>query len=73
MPLSRFVNPIISFWFISVIIFPYLPAGAQTLEEMAVLSLFYDEKDLVVTPTRYAKPISQVAFRSVALVGIVGI
>jgi vitamin B12 transporter len=28
---------------------------------MIVLSLFYEEKDLVVTPTRYPKPISQVA------------
>jgi vitamin B12 transporter len=61
MPLSRFITPIISFWFISVIIFPCLPAGAQTVGEMRVLTLFYEEKDLVVTPTRNTKPISQVA------------
>jgi vitamin B12 transporter len=61
MPLSRFITPIISFYVISVIIFPCLPAGAQTLGEMRVLTLFYEEKDLVVTPTRNTKPISQVA------------
>jgi vitamin B12 transporter len=34
---------------------------AQSKEEMDVLRLFYNEKDLVVSPTRYPKPISQVA------------
>ncbi len=61
MPLYRLITPIVSFCILSVIIFLCLPTGAQTQEEMRVLSLFYEEKDLVVTPTRYAKPISQVA------------
>jgi vitamin B12 transporter len=37
-------------------------AFAQSQEEMDILRLFYKEKDLlVVSPTRYPKPISQVA------------
>ncbi len=36
-------------------------AFAQSEEEMQILRLFYNEKDLVVSPTRYPKPISQVA------------
>lgn len=36
-------------------------AGAQSPEEMRMLELFYEKKDLVITPTRYPKPISQVA------------
>ncbi len=36
-------------------------AYAQSGEEMEMLRLFYKEKDLVVSPTRYEKPISQVA------------
>lgn len=42
---------------------PYLDArvSAQTEEEMNILQMIYKEKDLVVTPTRSAKPISQVA------------
>ena len=36
-------------------------AAAQSEEEMMVLCLFYKEKDLVVSPTRHPKPISQVA------------
>ncbi|MBN1830677.1 MAG: TonB-dependent receptor [Deltaproteobacteria bacterium] len=61
MSLYRLITPILSFCFLSVIIFSCLPMGAQTQDEMIVLSLFYEEKDLVVTPTRYPKPISQVA------------
>lgn len=61
MSVFRLITPILSFCFFSVIIFSCLSAGAQTQEEMMVLSLFYEEKDLVVTPTRYPKPISQVA------------
>ena len=57
----RLITPILSFCFLSVIIFSCLSTGAQTEEEMRILSLFYEEKDLVVTPTRYPKPISQVA------------
>jgi vitamin B12 transporter len=36
-------------------------ARAQTDEEMEVLQLFYHENDLVVTPTRTAKSITQIA------------
>jgi vitamin B12 transporter len=36
-------------------------AAAQSEVEMAVLRMFYREKDLVVSPTRHPKPISQVA------------
>jgi vitamin B12 transporter len=36
-------------------------AYAQSVEEMEILRLFYKEKDLVVSATRYEKPISQVA------------
>jgi vitamin B12 transporter len=52
---------ILGFCIILFIIVPCSPATAQTQEEMTVLALFYEEKDLVVTPTRYPKPISQVA------------
>lgn len=38
-----------------------VPAHARPGEEMEVLQLFYHENDLVVTPTRTAKSISQVA------------
>jgi vitamin B12 transporter len=34
---------------------------AQSPEEMRMLELFYEEKDLVISPTRYPKPIHQVA------------
>ncbi len=36
-------------------------AAAQSEAEMQVLRMFYREKDLVVSPTRHPKPISQVA------------
>ncbi|HUT70342.1 MAG TPA: TonB-dependent receptor [Desulfatiglandales bacterium] len=36
-------------------------AAAQSEYEMQVLRMFYREKDLVVSPTRHPKPISQVA------------
>jgi vitamin B12 transporter len=36
-------------------------AAAQSDYEMQVLRMFYREKDLVVSPTRHPKPISQVA------------
>jgi vitamin B12 transporter len=36
-------------------------ASAQSEEEMNILRMIYREKDLVVTPTRSAKPMSQVA------------
>ena len=38
-----------------------LPAFAQTEREMTTLKMFYDEDDIVVTPTRYPKSISRVA------------
>src|SRR4030043_1906305 len=37
------------------------PAYAQIEEEMKILRMFYKEEELVVTPTRNLKPISQVA------------
>jgi len=37
------------------------PSLAATNEEMKILLLFYKEEDLVVTPTRQPKPLSQVA------------
>lgn len=36
-------------------------ASAQSEEEMQILRMFYKEEELVVTPTRTLKPISQVA------------
>jgi vitamin B12 transporter len=36
-------------------------SGAQYEEEMKILRMFYEEKDLVVSPTRHPKRISQVA------------
>lgn len=36
-------------------------ASAQSAEEMDILQMIYRDKDLVVTPTRSAKPVSQVA------------
>ena len=45
-----------------LIIFSFChPAYAQIEEEMKILRMFYKEEELVVTPTRYPKPISQVA------------
>jgi len=37
------------------------PAYGQPEEEMKILRMYYKEEELVVTPTRYLKPISQVA------------
>ncbi len=37
------------------------PAFTQTEEEMQVLRMYYREEELVITPTRIPKPISQVA------------
>ena len=50
----------IFFFFLASVCF-CLSAFAQSEEEMQILRLFYKEKDLVVSPTRYPKPISQVA------------
>ena len=44
--------------FISLLCFP---AYAQDKEELQILQMFYKEEELVVTPTRYPKPIFQVA------------
>jgi vitamin B12 transporter len=57
----RPISLILGFCIILFIIVPCSPATAQTQEEMTVLALFYEEKDLVVTPTRHPKPVSQVA------------
>ncbi len=40
---------------------PAVAIDGLSEEELTTLSMFYDEKDLVVTPTRAPKPISQVA------------
>ncbi len=61
MVLYRRIPLILQFCIILFIIVLCSPATAQTPEEMTVLALFYEEKDLVVTPTRYPKPVSQVA------------
>jgi len=50
----------IFFFFLASVCF-CLSAFAQSEEEMQILRLFYKEKDLVVSPTRYPKPISQTA------------
>lgn len=39
----------------------FLTAFAQSEREMTTLKMFYDEDDIVVTPTRYPKSISRVA------------
>jgi vitamin B12 transporter len=39
----------------------HAPAYAQSDEEMNILRMFYDDKDLVETATRSPKPVSQVA------------
>jgi vitamin B12 transporter len=49
------------FYVIFTIAYPCHYAAAQTQEEMKILYMFYKEKELVVTPTRNPKPISQVA------------
>lgn len=36
-------------------------AFAQSEEEMKILKMYYREDELVVTPTRHPKPLSQVA------------
>nr|HID59969.1 TonB-dependent receptor [Desulfobacterales bacterium] len=38
-----------------------LNVAAQSDEEMKILRMFYKDEELVVTPTRHSKPISQVA------------
>lgn len=51
-------------FFLVLLVFLFLPCPgirAQSPEEMMMLSMFYEEKDLVITPTRYPKPIFQVA------------
>lgn len=49
------------FFFILSIVYQYQTASAQSEEEMKLLLMFYEEKDLVVSPTRYPKSITQVA------------
>lgn len=51
-------------FFLTLMAFLFFPGpnvNAQSSEEMMMLSMFYEEKDLVITPTRYPKPINQVA------------
>ena len=47
--------------FILTIVYVCHTCSAQSEEEMKILCMFYKEKDLVVSPTRNPKPISQVA------------
>jgi vitamin B12 transporter len=59
---NSFLKRGIYYIYLSLIIFCFCHlAYAQTEEEMKILQMFYKEKELVVTPTRYPKPISQVA------------
>jgi vitamin B12 transporter len=59
---NSFLKRGIYYIYLSLIIFCFCHlAYAQTEEEMKILQMFYKEKELVVTPTRYLKPISQVA------------
>ncbi|MDY6973415.1 MAG: TonB-dependent receptor [Thermodesulfobacteriota bacterium] len=43
------------------VVFRCLTSWAQSGEEMQVLRMFYNDEDLVISPTRHPKPISQVA------------
>lgn len=52
---------IIAFLLISTIIYFSSTCFGQSEEEMRTLRLFYNENELVVSPTRHPKPISQVA------------
>lgn len=57
-----FFKKISLFFFFFLITFFYsYSAFAQPEEEMKMLRLFYKEEELVVTPTRNPKPVSQVA------------
>ncbi|MBN1907484.1 MAG: TonB-dependent receptor [Deltaproteobacteria bacterium] len=49
------------FLFISIILSISIACFGQSEEEMQMLRLFYNEKDLVITATRNPKPITQVA------------
>jgi len=49
---------LVSFLYLSLLCFT---ARAQSEEEMKVLRMFYKEEELVISPTRHPKPISQVA------------
>ena len=49
------------FSFVLTMVYLCHTGAAQSEEEMKILRMFYKEKDLVVSPTRHPKPISQVA------------
>jgi vitamin B12 transporter len=57
----RFRKATICAWLFAATICIASSASAQSEEEMNILRMLYREKDLVVTPTRSAKPMSQVA------------
>ncbi|BBA69944.1 TonB-dependent receptor plug domain-containing protein [Geobacter sulfurreducens] len=60
----RNIIPVIGLIGLSVLLAPTGFRGyawAQADEEMRVLEMFYEDKELVVTPTRDPKPVSQVA------------
>ena len=52
---------ILVFFYILKALFLSRTCTAQSLEEMEILRMFYKDKDLVVSPTRHPKHISQVA------------
>jgi vitamin B12 transporter len=58
---SFFIRGPYYLYLLLIIFYCYHPAYAQTEEEMEILQMYYKEEELVVTPTRYPKPISQVA------------
>ncbi len=61
MPGYFFKHALFFLLFFTAFVFLSQNAAAQSEEEMKVLLMFYREKDLVVSPTRHPKHISQVA------------
>ncbi len=51
---------IILLFILNILLIP-LAASAQSEEEMKILRMYYNEEELVITPTRTLKPLSQVA------------
>jgi vitamin B12 transporter len=59
---SHFLKKLtLTLFFILFVTSSYQPAFGDSEADMQILLMFYDEKDLVVSPTRHPKPISQVA------------
>jgi vitamin B12 transporter len=55
-----FAKTIVFFLSMLFVFICMIPAHAQPEREMATLKMFYDEDDIVVTPSRYPKSISRV-------------